>query len=326
MLPTIRTVMARAIDYAGLFPPARLPMEAAVAEYRGVLGGTEAWMLARFVCPIPRLAELAALWPAQDGPPLPVAALSGGAATATELEARAAEDTAALRAFAASAGRRVVVDQVELRLPADLLAGCDADAVRAAVAGLHSELHRGAATAMLLAVEAPVAGAPPETVRAAATGIARWNRTAVAAGLLPVCLKLRCGGLDATAIPTVTELAAALAACRAADVPVKATQGLHHPFRRFDHLVGEATHGFLNLLAAAILARAHRLDEAAIAAVLAEQDPARFRFTAEALEWDRRRASLADLAAGRRHALIAFGSCSFAEPRDDLAAFGLLEE
>jgi hypothetical protein len=47
------------IDYAGLFPPARLGMEDAVPAYRAASEGPHAWMLNRFVCPATRLAELA---------------------------------------------------------------------------------------------------------------------------------------------------------------------------------------------------------------------------------------------------------------------------
>ncbi len=326
MIATVRTLMARAIDYAGLFPPARLPMTAAVAEYMGILGDPESWMLGRFACPAARLAELAELCPEQAGPPFGVIALGSGAATALEMAERTGDDVAAIRAFAARPGRRAVVDQFEVRLPAELVAGRDADAVRDAIAGLHGTLHRGTNAAVLLAVEGPVAGAAPETVAAVVAGIARWNRTAVPAGHLPVCLKVRCGGLEPAAIPTPDELAGALVACRDRDVALKATQGLHHPLPGFDHALGATTHGFVNLLAAAILARAHRLDRTEIAAILGEQESSRFSFSADSLAWGSRRATLADVAAGRRWAVMSFGSCSFAEPRDDLAALGLLEE
>lgn len=46
------------IDYAGLFPPARLPMDDAVAQYRRAAGGPHAWLLERFICPASRLGEL----------------------------------------------------------------------------------------------------------------------------------------------------------------------------------------------------------------------------------------------------------------------------
>lgn len=46
------------IDYAGLFPPAKLPMDDAVAQYRQAAGGPHAAMLERFIVPASRLGEL----------------------------------------------------------------------------------------------------------------------------------------------------------------------------------------------------------------------------------------------------------------------------
>jgi hypothetical protein len=57
MLESIRALLHKAIDYAGLFPPAGLDTAAAVANYARYQNGPEAWMLARFVLPAARLAE-----------------------------------------------------------------------------------------------------------------------------------------------------------------------------------------------------------------------------------------------------------------------------
>jgi hypothetical protein len=46
------------IDYAGLFPPASLPMETAVANYDKYRRGPSAWALGRFVVQAERLAEV----------------------------------------------------------------------------------------------------------------------------------------------------------------------------------------------------------------------------------------------------------------------------
>ncbi len=109
--------------------------------------------------------------------------------------------------------------------------------------------------------------------------------------------------------PSIDELAAVVRACRASGVPFKATAGLHHSVRH-----GE-DHGFLNLLAAAIFAD----DEAA----LAEDDPDAFGVNGEAFRWRDRVASIADVERGRE-LFVAFGSCSFSEPVDDLRALGFL--
>ena len=58
MFTSVRVLMTRFIDYAGLFPPARLPMSEAFGEYLHHRDGPHGWMLGRFVCPVGRLAEL----------------------------------------------------------------------------------------------------------------------------------------------------------------------------------------------------------------------------------------------------------------------------
>jgi hypothetical protein len=47
--PGLRALLARLIDYAGMFPPASLPCEAAIAKYQSYRNGEHAWMLRWFV-------------------------------------------------------------------------------------------------------------------------------------------------------------------------------------------------------------------------------------------------------------------------------------
>jgi hypothetical protein len=52
---TLEALLAHTIDYAGIFPPASLPLEEAVANYREYKAGRFAWMLGRFVVDKARL-------------------------------------------------------------------------------------------------------------------------------------------------------------------------------------------------------------------------------------------------------------------------------
>lgn len=56
-MTAIRALMSGAIDYAGLFPPAGLPMETAVCNYVSYRNGDDAWALGRFVAPVARAVE-----------------------------------------------------------------------------------------------------------------------------------------------------------------------------------------------------------------------------------------------------------------------------
>jgi hypothetical protein len=121
--------------------------------------------------------------------------------------------------------------------------------------------------------------------------------------------KIRCGG---TTLPSVGEVAAFIAACRDAGVPFKATAGLHHPIRSGDR------HGFLNLLAAAVFA------DGDLEAIVAEEDPAAFSLDAQGFAVHGHHADAATIAEARSELFIAYGSCSFDEPVQDLIALGVL--
>ena len=61
MTPSLQALLAGAIDYAGMFPPASLDLEQSARNYFAYGAAPEAWMLGRFVCPASRLHELASI-------------------------------------------------------------------------------------------------------------------------------------------------------------------------------------------------------------------------------------------------------------------------
>jgi hypothetical protein len=119
--------------------------------------------------------------------------------------------------------------------------------------------------------------------------------------------KVRCGG---AAVPSVDELAGVVRRCRALGLVFKATAGLHHAVRR------DGEHGFLNLLAACVFGE----EELA----LADDDRDAFRLDGESFAWRDRHAGAEELAAVRSRLWAGFGSCSVAEPVDELRALGVL--
>ena len=61
----LRALLSHLIDYAGLFPPASLPLEAAVSCYQRYSAGPHSWMLGKFVIPAAQMGSLEhrAEWP-----------------------------------------------------------------------------------------------------------------------------------------------------------------------------------------------------------------------------------------------------------------------
>ncbi|MFF7589214.1 hypothetical protein ACFZCK_17160 [Kitasatospora purpeofusca] len=127
----------------------------------------------------------------------------------------------------------------------------------------------------------------------------------------PYRAKFRTGGVVAGAFPDEAELAGFLTGCAQRGLPYKCTAGLHHAVRHTDPATGFEHHGFLNVLLAAA-----ETDPKAAAEILAERSGA---VLAEAVR------SLTDRQVTViRNSFTAFGTCSIAEPLDDLAALGLL--
>ena len=54
----LRALLSNLIDYAGLFPPAQLPLPSVIENYERVLASPESWMLNRLVLPAAKLKEI----------------------------------------------------------------------------------------------------------------------------------------------------------------------------------------------------------------------------------------------------------------------------
>jgi hypothetical protein len=56
--PCLRALLDRFIDYAGMFPPAGLSCEVALANYKRYRKGEHAWILGRLVIPAGELEHV----------------------------------------------------------------------------------------------------------------------------------------------------------------------------------------------------------------------------------------------------------------------------
>lgn len=291
-MPTFRTLLRGAIDYAGLFPPAQLSMREAVANYAEYLRGGDAWALGKFVVPAARLDEFA-----REAAPLLPRDGSGEPWRLSVLLAADA-DPGPLAAFNAAHAGAAMVDTVEVK------------------ASTPEEIAAAGALArtMVTYVEIPVADDPAPLVDAIRAVGAK--------------AKIRTGGVTADAFPTPQQVLRFMKACVAAGVPFKATAGLHHPLRD-EYALTYASDaprgtmfGYLNVFLAAAWVAAGLPDEPALA-LLEERDPSAFVLEEDAVRWNDRTLTGAELSRARERVIMGFGSCSFREPVDEAKEQGL---
>jgi hypothetical protein len=301
---SIRALLARAIDYAGLFPPASLALEPALGNYADYIRTPDAWMLGAFILPVAEFGAAARSLSQFDREnPLRLSALGPKTDSAETFRAAFPAVMDAISCFQKNFGPAAPIEQFEMPLPAELSAET-------------LKMIRSSGDPQLRTFwEAPAEGAERAIKLIADSNRAHANRK--------LGFKLRTGGVTANAFPTSTEIACVLSCAGMHQVPIKFTAGLHHPVRLFHDSVQTKMHGFLNVLGSGVLALEHDWTERQIAEMLDEEDPAAFSFDDDFFSWRDARVATERIAV-HRELVTSLGSCSFDEPRDDLRALNLL--
>lgn len=285
------------IDYAGLFPPAGEDMRTAVDNYAEYLRGSDRAALGRFIVPLARIAEFedaaADRFPRErNARPWRISVL-----VADDVRS-AANEIADFNARHTGKSRQG-------------LATIDVAELKASTLEEIGNQQRDLPRTLTSYFEIPLTGDVPSLVKAIAEITSR--------------AKIRTGGLTPDAFPRAESIIDFMLACRAESVPFKATAGLHHPIRGEYNLTYEPgspkgmMYGFVNVFLAAALVAAGATEVVALAA-LEETNPGAFEFHDDYLQWRDSRISSEQLAFSRAEAALSFGSCSFREPIDELAA------
>jgi hypothetical protein len=304
-MPTasLETLLAKSIDYAGMFPPCNLALEPALQNQANYVRSPDVWMLNTFVLPIKQFDAVKQLLSLFDlGHPLRVAALGPRTANADAFLDALKEADTGIRALARYDVDLISISHIEMFLPDD----ADLTLLK---------------EARWIVGDLPVFWeAPPDRAEQTAALLAEHNSDEDGATF---GYKLRTGGVTADAFPTSAQIAAALVTPATHQLPIKFTAGLHHPLRQFRDEVKTKMHGFVNVLGAAVLAAEHRWDAKQAATMLEDENAASFSFGEDSFAWREWKIDIERLRY-RRQFVASFGSCSFDEPRDDLRALRLL--
>lgn len=308
-----RTFMAHILDYAGIYPPANLPLDEAFKNFLAYQSDPHAWMLSRFVIPAKRLSEL----PAFDEK-VSFTTLGRGGGDMDDFLANVNLDIADIRAFG-DARKVAALDMYEVTLPASTLT--DKFVANDIVTRAADSLNKNGITVFF---EAPFAVAQDkpfgEGWEARAEKLLRALRKVKDKH---VGFKLRTGGVTVDAFPSPEQVAWAIVQTRGAGVPLKCTAGLHHPMRHFNVSVQTKMHGFLNVFGAGVLAFANGISQTEIQSILEDEQAANFVFDENGFEWKGLRVANKGIQKARMF-VTSFGSCSFDEPKEDLQKINLL--
>jgi hypothetical protein len=292
-------LLAKLIDYAGLFPPASLSMAACVANYDAYLRSQWDWILGRLIVPVARLAEFEdalSKLPNQGTPSvvwrlsvLPGSDVAADVARIREFNARMANGS----------GRPAAIESIELKV--------------SSVEGIN-RLSEVIPRELETYFEIPASS---------------YGDYLTAINGVGCRAKIRTGGETSDKFPFAEDVVDFIEYCAAASVAFKATAGLHHPLRAVHHFTYQPEspsgimHGFINVFLCASFLR-NGMDPDVAVQLLEERLPQALCFDSEGISWRANRLTREEIASARQEFAVSFGSCSFMEPVEDLLALHIL--
>lgn len=298
MLSSVKFLLSSVLDYAGLFPPARLDLSTAMANYAQDRLSSYTWMLGRFVLPAIQLNELIAFLPTASPTPWSLSlTVSPNRSPGSSTDWQQAIDQ--VQTYAGSKQIRIAALEFS-PLPPDQIA-------------------------QILPLIPPSVEAFFEIPCGPNS-----NNDIEVLQQLGGYAKLRTGGTTADAFPSFSQLCQSVLALAAAQVPFKATAGLHHPFPGQYRLTYEPEspralmHGFLNVILLAALLYWQKLTTEEALILLQQPTLDEFQFTETEIIWKTHHLSCSEIRTFRQQFFRSFGSCSFQEPIEHLQNLQLL--
>jgi hypothetical protein len=293
---SVKILLSEIIDYAGLFPPSNLSMPEAVINYATYKNSNYNWMLGRFVCPVERLDEFLG--------------------SAKDFFARDAKGAWKLSVLASNNIYETIRKVEEFNINNNPGAICDSLEIKAESTEQIEKIVEVVPNNYTNYFELPL----DERLSDMVSTLAIHNQRA----------KIRTGGVTPDLFPKTNEIIRFMRTCLAANIPFKATAGLHHPIRCFKPLTYELNspkgtmHGFLNLFLATGFGREGYKPEI-LEEIMEEEFEEVFEFDENGAYWQKdyflNNAMLKNL---RDSHITSFGSCSFDEPIQDLQNIGIL--
>lgn len=296
MLLSLKQLLSAVVDYAGLFPPARLSLSEALATYDRAWSSPHHWMLGHFVVPASRLPELIQLLPS-----LPSRSNSSQPWTLSViLSPNWVAELEQIHQLNHTTSQILIRALEVVPLPPDEI----------------QQIHQHLPTELTAFFEIPFG-----------VDLAPYLKVLQQPG---TAAKLRTGGLTNDVFPDSKQLAQRLLSLAEAQIPLKATAGLHHPLRGQYRLTAQSDsasatmHGFLNVLLLTAWAYQGRISCDEAVAILEERSRHSFQFTDTTINWRQHSLTLSEIERSRQQFFHSFGSCSIQEPIADLDHLELL--
>ena len=333
MKNSLQTLMNGLIDYAGLFPPAKLPLNEAVAEYISHFKDNKKWILGRFIIPVSQLKDLEEFIPMfEEIGTLKLSVLGGQTSSDKEFLHQTKKEMDIINDYREKHKGKVSIEVIETKLPSTSPSKNTMVSVIEILNSNNLEHYHEFPELPYVGINYATnedEGEWDEKITPTIEMISTLDNTGI---------KIRCGGIVKEAFPSVEQVAAMIQNCSIYNVPLKFTAGLHHPLRHHSNEYDTEMHGFINMFSASAFATTFPKPEneqekfrmfILLAHMIDCQNETDFEFLEDKMVWkvgddrdSRFEIRNETIEKSRQNNGISFGSCSFQEPMDDLKQLG----
>lgn len=305
MKNTLKELLSGILDYAGVYPPAKLDFTSSYTNYCTYRNSPKAFMLGSFVCPITNLEDLRASQTPES--PIDVSVIASAAQNQENFFRQLESDVEKTTSYFSHAIPSHNLYSFEVRL---MSYDTDIQKCEKVLNKLYS-INKNTK----LFLEVPFLDGWENSVLEMISRISEQT----------LCnAKIRTGGLNQNSFPTVKQLQQFIYACANNELPFKATAGLHHPITHWDDEIKVIMHGFFNVFISAICMY-HNYEHEIVEKILSSQNTSDFQFYDEYAVICDNKITLEEIQQGRTFAL-SFGSCSLDEPVEHLVSLGYIEK
>lgn len=327
MTESLRQFMSGIIDYAGLFPPAKLPLDEAIRNYAKYRQSADSWMLSRFILPVSMFHEAGGFADELFTPdnPFGFSVLPKKSKTIDEFRNEIADTITNCIDFCNAHPGLVTTEMMEVKLPEKAVFSQDAELLKNLMDETAEKLAASPLSPSQVFYEGHFGENWQEDNETVIKALSDHNmQFSGSENYQFSAYKIRCGGVTADLFPSIEQVAFILDCARRHGVAIKGTAGLHHPVRHYAEEVETKMHGFLNVFGGAMLAQANDFSMDTLVEILNEENADAFHFTDNEFSWNNYVITTDEIRNVRENLLLSYGSCSFDEPREDLAQLKLL--
>lgn len=315
----LKYFMTRIIDYAGMYPPAKLPFTDAFSNYLNYQNDADNWMMERFVFPIAKHNEISTFSTnlSTHKHLVKLSILPQYSDSERIFVETFREDFQNLLQAVKESPGEFDLNFFEFKLPKEI-AEADQNRVYPFFDELISITKIRPNQKVKFFIEMSI-GSDWKYSMNRFTNLLTYYPKAKQLGF-----KLRCGGITSDTFPEAFIVANAIHLCREKDLPIKFTAGLHHPLSHFNSSLNTRMYGFFNILGAAVLSFTHLLSLNELEEMIMEERIDHFSFADQGMKWRDYVVNTEQIKQARENFCTGYGSCSFDEPRRDLRSLQLM--